>query len=204
VRYPKAFEKLATYFMRFPGTGRKTAERFVFDMLMRWDDQAIEGFSLAVKDLSNGVALCERCQTHVESLPCPLCTEKRVSERVLCVVSSSKEVYSLEATNLFKGTYFVIGSLISPLDGRGIQDRLLEILKSRLKEEGVREVILAFDSSVEGDATVSFLRDELACFPVSISKLASGVPVGAPLEFVDRGTLGRALMGRQLMSGREM
>jgi recombination protein RecR len=199
VRYPKAFEGLVTYFTRFSGIGRKTAERFVFDILNRWDKQAIDGFSKALQDLSRGVVLCAKCKTHIESLPCPLCAEQRVSEGLLCVVASSKDVYSLEETNLFHGTYFVVGSLISPLDNRGIQDVLIDDLKSRIVEEKIREVVLAFDSSVEGDATASFLKDQLSSMPVMVSRLASGVPVGAPLEFVDRGTLGRALQGRQKM-----
>jgi recombination protein RecR len=183
--------------MRFSGIGRKTAERFVFDMLMRWDEHAVSGFVRALQDLSKGVVLCPNCRTHVESLPCPLCTEQRIAQGLICVVSSSKDVYSLEETSLFKGTYFVVGSLISPLDQRGIQDSLVEALKNRAQMEKITEVILAFDSSVEGDATVAFLRDELSSLPISISRLASGVPVGAPLEFVDRGTLGRAFSGRQ-------
>lgn len=197
MRYPKAFEGLVSCFTRFSGIGRKTAERFVFDILMRWDESALDGFIKALQDLRKGFVVCPTCLTHVESLPCPLCTENRKSGRVLCVVSSSKDVYSLEETNLFKGTYFVVGSLISPLDQRTIDGQHVEDLKRRVVDETIQEVILVFDSSVEGDATVSFLREALSSLPVTVSRLASGVPVGAPLEFVDRGTLGRALLGRQ-------
>jgi recombination protein RecR len=135
----------------------------------------------------------------VQELPCPFCSKERHQQKELCVVATSKDAYAIEATHLFPGTFFVLGSTLSPLDERGIEPSHLDRLKARIQKEGITEVIFAFDSSLEGDATVSYLRDELKDLQIILSRLASGVPVGASLEFIDRGTLGRAFSGRQVL-----
>jgi recombination protein RecR len=197
VRYPKAFEALVAYLRRFPGIGRRSAERYVFDMLHRWDRRALQDFAKAIVEIANNIEICERCKVHIEKQPCPFCSEDRLVTKALCIVPTSKEAYALEEAGLFEGAYFVVGSLISPLDQRGIGETIIQDLHTRITADEVEEVIFVFDSSVEGDATISFLKEELSSLPIIFSRLASGVPVGAPLEFVDRGTLGRAFAGRQ-------
>jgi len=197
MRYPPTFEKLLSCFSRFQGIGRKTAERFVFDMLARWDNEAIHEFSDALRSISSEITQCPKCNVHVQELPCPFCLENRRQKKELCIVATSKDAYAIEATRLFPGTFFVLGSMLSPLDERGVEPAHLNRLKQRIQDEEIDEVILAFDSSLEGDATVSYLRDELKSLQIKLSRLASGVPVGASLEFIDRGTLGRAFSGRQ-------
>jgi recombination protein RecR len=199
MRYPPAFERVLACFSRFQGIGRKTAERFVFDMLARWDQKAIEEFSDALRAVSSEITKCPDCHIHVQELPCPFCSKERHQQKELCVVATSKDAYAIEATHLFPGTFFVLGSTLSPLDERGIEPSHLDRLKARIQKEGITEVIFAFDSSLEGDATVSYLRDELKDLQIILSRLASGVPVGASLEFIDRGTLGRAFSGRQVL-----
>ena len=108
-------------------------------------------------------------------------------------------MYALEETGLFHGGYFVVGTLLSPIDQRGISVEIIESLKKRIEDDAIQEVIFAFDSSVEGDATVSFLHGALQPYPVLFSRLASGVPVGAVLEGIDKGTLIRAFSGRQVL-----
>ncbi len=199
MRYPPAFERVLACFSRLQGIGRKTAERFVFDMLARWDQKAIEEFSDALRAISSEITKCPNCHIHVQELPCSFCSKERCQQKELCVVATSKDAYAIEATHLFPGTFFVLGSTLSPLDERGIEPSHLERLTRRIQEEEIVEVIFAFDSSLEGDATVSYLRDELKDLQIRLSRLASGVPVGASLEFVDRGTLGRAFSGRQAL-----
>jgi recombination protein RecR len=195
VKYPLAFERLVSCFNRFQGIGRKTSERLVFDMLSRWDSEAIEEFSHALSGLRQGVMTCPECRTHIETLPCPFCSDERKNAKLLCVVASSKDVYAIDTTNLFPGTFYVLGSLLSPLDERGVDSMDMPLLKKRV-HSGIEEVIFALDSSLEGDATAAYLRNELAPLSLKMSRLATGVPVGTSLDFVDRGTLSRALSGR--------
>jgi len=192
IQYPEAFEKVLLYFSRFQGIGRKTAERLVFDMLTRWDERAVREFSESLQQLLSGIVVCPECRIHVEALPCRFCSQDRQKE--LCIVATSKDAYAIVRTGLYPGLYYVLGTTLSPLDDRGID---LEELKRRIEKHQVTEVIFAFDSSLEGDATVSFLKGELESSGVQMSRLAAGVPVGATLEFIDRGTLGRAFSGRQ-------
>ena len=195
MRYPVAFERLVSCLSRFQGIGRKTAERLVFDLLSRWSDDAIQEFAEALSLLRKGIMQCPECRTHIEVLPCPFCSLERQKAKTLCIVASSKDVYAIDTTNLFLGTFYVLGALLSPLDERGVEMMNLPLLKKRVSS-GIEEVIFALDSSLEGDTTVGFLRQELAPFPLKMSRLATGVPVGASLDFVDRGTLSRALSGR--------
>lgn len=199
MRYPAAFDRCAACFTRFAGIGRKTAERLVFDILTRWDDAAIQEFSQSLLGLRQGIMVCPRCRAHIESLPCPFCSEERVTNGALCLVTTSRDVYAIDATGQFPGTFFVLGALLSPLDNRGVEQMQLELLKQRIVNEEIHEIIFAIDSSLEGDATVGFLKEELKEFPVKLSRLAAGVPVGASLEFIDRGTLSRAFCGRQAL-----
>ena len=197
MHFPAAFARLAACFSRFQGIGRRTAERLVFDILTRWDEAAIHEFAEALHDLPKGIQVCPHCRVHIETFPCPFCASERTAAQALCIVSTSKDVYAIDATGQFPGTFFALGGLLSPLDGRGAEGMALDRLKQRIGEENVKEVIFAIDSSLEGDATVGFLRDELQPLNVSLSRIAAGVPVGASLEFVDRGTLSRAFSGRQ-------
>lgn len=199
MRYPAAFDRCVAGFSRFQGIGKKTAERLVFDILTRWDEAAVQEFAQALLALPKGIVLCPECHTHIESYPCPFCSEERRKSGALCVVATSKDVYAIDATGQFPGTFFVLGTLLSPLDSRGVERMGVERLKQRIIQEEIKETILALDSSLEGDATVSFMKEELKELPVKLSRLASGVPVGATLEFVDRGTLSRAFSGRQTL-----
>jgi recombination protein RecR len=197
MKYPQAFDRLVRCFDRFQGIGRRTSERLVFDILTRWDASAVREFAESLSHLCEGITVCPNCRCHIESLPCPFCSAERIAAGALCVVATSKEVYAIDATREFPGTFFVLGALLSPLDNRGVQQMDIDRLMERIRKENVKEVIFAVDSSLEGDATVGFLREELVPFTVKISRLAAGVPVGTSLEYVDRGTLSRAFTGRQ-------
>ncbi len=199
MRYPVAFDRCVACFSRLQGIGRKTGERLVFDILTRWDEAAVREFAQALLDLPHGIVVCPDCRVHIESLPCPFCSSERQQSGSVCIVATSKDVYAIDATGQFPGTYFVLGNLLSPLDHRGVEQMALDRLKTRIANENIQEAIFAIDSSLEGDATVGFLKEELKGLPVTLSRLAAGVPVGTPLEFVDKGTLSRAFRGRQMV-----
>jgi recombination protein RecR len=197
MRYPETFERLVSCFSKFQGIGRKTAERLVFDLVTRWEPEAVHEFAQALSDLPASITICPECRTHIEALPCPFCSDYRRFEKALCIVATSKDAYSVESMGLFNGIFYVLGGLLSPLNDNGVEGMDIEKLKNFISSNIITEVILALDSSLEGDATVSFLRNELQDLHIKISRLAAGVPVGASLELVDRGTLRRAFSGRQ-------
>jgi len=197
MKYPPAFERVVTCLSRFQGIGRKTAERLVFDILTRWDEKAIVEFSEALAGLCSGVIICPVCRVHVESHPCPFCTKERLATKQMCVVATSRDAYAIEATGVFPGCFYVLGGMLSPLDDRGVCPAVMQRLKARVCDEQITEVVFAFDSSLEGDVTASYLRDELEPLGVELSRIAAGVPVGAALEYIDKSTLSRAFKGRQ-------
>lgn len=197
MRYPGAFERVVSCFSKFQGIGRKTAERLVFDLMTRWDPEAVHEFARALDAFPESIIVCPECRTHIEAFPCPFCADHRRAEKSLCVVATSKDAYAIESTGSFHGAFYVLGGLLSPLSDRGVERFDVDILKQFITTNGMTEIILALDCSLEGDATVRFLHDELCTLGVTISRLAAGVPVGASLELVDRGTLRRALSGRQ-------
>ena len=171
----------------------------MFDLITKWDERTIHEFAQSLENLCGGVIICPTCRVHVEKIPCGFCTEERRKNRSMCIVASSKDAYAIDATGLFPGTFYVLGTLLSPLHEGNVGRFDVQLLKKRIAEDGISEVVFAFDSSLEGDVTVSFLHDQLQPFAGKISRLASGVPVGASLDFIDRGTLGQALSGRQTL-----
>ncbi|MBS0655450.1 MAG: recombination protein RecR [Verrucomicrobia bacterium] len=195
MQYPKSLERLFSIFHRLPGVGRRTAQRYAFDLLMHWDAKEIEELTAALQELKN-IGICETCGCLSETGHCLFCTDAERRSDVLCIVASPKEVFTLENTREFYGTYHVLSGLLSPLDGRGVEKLGLDRLFARLEKGTIKEVILALDSSLEGDTTSLFLKEQLHQFPVTVSRLAFGIPVGSALEYVDGGSLARALAAR--------
>ncbi len=207
IKFPPLFEKVIRSFQRFQGIGRKSAERFAFDIVSHWGKERILHFAEELKEMAENLIVCPQCNTpYVKSSEkdeCHMCSLERKKVGVMAVVASLKDLFSLESTGQFHGTYFVLGSLLSPLDGRGIDDQIIELLLSRIGDESVKEVILALDHSPEGEATALYLRQKLRehdfaskGHELHITMLATGVPVGSSFEFIDRSTLGRALSHR--------
>lgn len=195
--YPNQILTLIAYLKKLPGVGRKTAERFAF-FLLDWSDEELQKFSSQLATLKEEVAPCEVCGCLKDQDRCPFCANSQRDPSFLCLVSSPRDVYAIEETHAFKGLYHVIGGLLSPLEGRSIEHLHLEKLVKRLENHSVEEVIIAFDSTLEGDATALFLKKKLDTIGIKTTRLAFGLPMGSSLDFVDFGTLEKAFTGRRI------
>jgi len=194
-KYPPDFLKLITLLRKLPGVGLKTAERFAFQML-KWPEDQLKYLGELIASLKNKVHSCSLCGCLMED-KCFFCHSKDRDLKVLCVVSSPKDVYVIEETKTYFGLYHVLGGLLSPLEGKTIENLQIESLKKRILEHKVDELILALDSTIEGDTTALFLKKMVENSHIAVSRLALGLPMGSSLDFVDGGTLARALSGRQ-------
>ncbi len=194
-KFPQKLQTLIQYLKKLPGVGAKTAERFAFHFL-NWEDNDLEGFSKTLFELKKNIQKCEECGALKETL-CPFCSDSLRDQNTLCIVASPRDIFLLEETKSFKGIYHLLPCLLSPIDGKSAEDLNLDHLKRRIQTFGVKEVIIALDSTLEGDTTSLYLNKFVDNLCVKTSRLAFGLPVGSPLEYIDEGTLARALIGRQ-------
>jgi recombination protein RecR len=198
MKYPQAIEHLVRLFTKLPGVGRRTAERYAFDVLIRWKEAEVSEFQEVLAQVKNSITTCGQCGVFTDAAECPICLDRQRRQDLLCVVASAREVYSLENTKEYRGQYHVLQGLLSPLDGRGEEILGLAKLIRRIEENDVKEVVVALDSTLEGDATALFIKQKLEDYPVKVSRLAFGIPLGSALEYVDGGTLARAFVGRAI------
>jgi recombination protein RecR len=189
---PEPIQNLITAFQRLPGIGPKTASRLTF-FLLRGSDDLPEKLSDALRSLRFNITLADREL-------CEICADSNRDPGTLCVVEEPMDVLMLERTDAFRGRYHVLHGVLSPIEGIGPDDLRLKPLFERVKIGNVKEIILATNPSMEGDATALYIKQQLASVPVRITRLARGLPVGSDLEFADQNTLLRALAGRQEMS----
>lgn len=194
--YPKELKTLIAFLKRLPGVGSKTAERFAFELL-KWPEGDLTKISQSLDKLNQTLYSCKDCGALQDNEGCLFCFKTDRDTSTLCIVEGQREVYTIEETHLYKGLYHVIGHLISPLDDKLAEDIDIETLIKRIEKTKVQEVILAFDASLEGDATALYLKEKLQKMDLKITRLAFGIPMGSSLDYVDGGTLGRALKGRQ-------
>ncbi len=195
MRYPEALQKIIALFRKLPGVGKKTAERYAFQMIF-WKEHDLSHFAHLIHTLKNHLLTCSECGALYEGEKCPFCDSTRRDTSLLCVVASPKDLFSIESTGIYNGLYHVMQGLLSPLHDRGLSAINFDDLKKRVVKLSTREVILAFDSTVEGDATALYLKRELEKLEVRVSRLAMGMPLGSSLDFLDEGTLSRALSSR--------
>jgi recombination protein RecR len=192
-------EKLTRSLSRLPGLGRKSASRIVHSLL-KADRAYVEQLAREILDLKDKVQLCRICGTYTEDQPCALCSDPGRDRTVLCVVEQPKDVQSIESIQEYRGLYHVLMGVISPIDGVGPEKLRIASLVERVKREGIREVILATNPTVEGDTTALYLVGLLRSDSrLSVSRLALGLPVGGDLEYADRLTLARAFLGRSAL-----
>ncbi|MGB9858000.1 MAG: recombination mediator RecR [Dictyoglomaceae bacterium] len=192
------FERLIEELSKLPGVGPKTAQRLAF-YLLKQPDEFIENLANIIANLKKKVKYCSICFNLTEKDPCEICSNPEREHSVICVVAEPKDVWALERTHQYTGVYHVLGGLISPLDGVFPEDlRILE-LKKRVEKGDIEEIILATNSTTEGETTAIYIAKLLSEYPVKITRLAYGLPVGTELDFADEMTLIHALRGRQEM-----
>ncbi|XPP27623.1 MAG: recombination mediator RecR [Leucobacter sp.] len=197
--YDGIVQDLIDEFGRLPGIGPKSAQRIAFHILQT---QSFDVSRLAelLTEVRERVRFCEVCGNITEQERCSICSDPRRDASLICVVEEPKDVAAIERTRQFRGLYHVLGGAISPIDGIGPDDLSIPQLMRRLSDGEVREVILATDPNLEGEATAAYLSRLLTSIEVPVSRLASGLPVGGDLEFADEVTLSRAFEGRTRMS----
>ncbi|MEX0976351.1 MAG: recombination mediator RecR [Woeseia sp.] len=181
-----------------PGVGRKSAQRIAFHLLER-DRAGAEQLSKALSEAVTAIGHCRRCRMFSEHELCSICRDTSRDESLLCIVESPADVMAVEDATGYKGHYFILMGHLSPLDGIGPEELGLRQLEERLGEEKFREIIIATNPTVEGDATAHFLADMANRHKVPASRIAHGVPLGGELEYVDGGTLSHAFFGRRLV-----
>ena len=181
-----------------PGVGTKSAQRIAFHLLER-DREGAAAMSAALRDAVDGIGHCKRCRMFSEHELCSICSATGRDDALLCVVESPADVMAIEDATGFRGRYFVLMGHLSPLDGIGPEELGLGLLEECLAGQAVKEIIIATNPTVEGDATAHFLADMAARHDVQASRIAHGIPLGGELEYVDGGTLSHAFYGRRLV-----
>ncbi|HPE85625.1 MAG TPA: recombination mediator RecR [Chlamydiales bacterium] len=194
MKYPTDLQTLITYLRKLPGVGNKTAERYAF-ALLDWKEKDLIDISSLLGTLRTRVKACATCGCLQDHNHCPFCVGRDTN--VLCIISSPKDAYAIEDTHAYRGLYHVIETLISPLDGRTPDQLDLPKLKNRIQTHGIKEVIIALDSTLEGDATALFLKNDFDNQALNVTRLAFGMPMGSTLDYIDEGTLSLAITGRR-------
>ncbi|HVD63291.1 MAG TPA: recombination mediator RecR [Lapillicoccus sp.] len=183
---------------RLPGIGPKSAQRIAF-YLLRADPDEVTRLTTVLTQVKATIRFCERCGNVAQAELCRICADPRRDQTAICVVEEPKDVVAVERTREFRGTYHVLGGAISPMDGIGPEDLRIRELLQRLADGTVTELILATDPNIQGEATATYISRSLRGTGLTITRLASGLPVGGDLEYADEVTLGRAFEGRRPM-----
>jgi recombination protein RecR len=190
--------RLIAELSRLPGVGQRTAQRLAFHILRDSKEDAL-GLADAIREVKEKVGLCERCFNLAVGPLCRICEDERREGDVICVVEEPSDVIPIERTNEFRGRYHVLGGALSPIDGVDAEDLHIGELLTRVEGDGIREVVVATNATTTGEATALYIAEELheRAPNVAVTRLASGLPVGADLEYADEITLGKALRGRR-------
>jgi recombination protein RecR len=198
---PESIQSLIIALERLPGIGPKSASRLAF-FLLREPDEVAQDLATALASLKEKTAFCQECFNITEAgrEKCEVCESTKRDGQIICVVEEALDVLALERTGGFQGKYHVLQGVLSPIEGIGPDDLKIKQLVARMKGGEVKEVILATNPSMEGDATALYLRQQLEPLGVRVTRLARGLPVGGDLEYADQNTLLRALSGRQEMN----
>lgn len=194
--YPKPLIQLIESLKTLPGIGTRSAERFAFHLLSRTEEE-VEQVARSIAHCKKKIPLCQKCGTYTDQEDCLFCRDPNRNQSTLCIVAYPKDVFAIEQTQAFNGLYHVLGSLLSPMDGKGPETLQLPLLIARMGQFPIEEIIIAIDSTVEGDATALYLHQELNTTGVTLSRVAFGLPLGSAFEYVDPGTLASALHGRK-------
>ncbi len=195
MKYPDHLCKLIEVLKKLPGVGGKSAERFAFQML-DWAPEHLQEMSDIIKDVPKNLKQCSECGCLIGETACAFCNPMRQVNNSMCIVASPRDVFSIEETHEYHGQYHVLGALLSPLNGIGVDKLNLHKLRERIAKYHIHEVVIALDSTLEGDATALYIKQELESMQITVTRLAFGLPMGSALNYVDGGTLARAFLGR--------
>ncbi|MBN1258859.1 recombination protein RecR [Candidatus Peregrinibacteria bacterium] len=192
---PENIAKAIEEFQKLPGIGQKTAERLVFHLL-RKPEADLGQFGKAVSSLKEGIRYCDVCKNLTTEKVCGVCADSSRDPSVICVVEDPLDLIALEKANEYQGVYHVLHGVISPMEGVGPDELAIAELIDRLEKGGVKEVIIALNPSMEGEATAAYLMKYIKPLNIKVTRIARGIPVGGDLEYADSQTLKRALLGR--------
>jgi len=195
---PIILDRLIALFSKLPGIGKKSASRMVYHILEN-DNAYARTLADALASLHDTIRRCGICGGFTETDPCPVCSDASRDHSLICVVERAQDLRIIEESREFHGVFHVLGGLIAPLEGIGPGDLAIGKLVSRLKSQNIKEIILALNPTVEGDTTALYLQKMLKEFPVEVTRLASGLPVGGDIEYTDRLTISRSFRGRVRM-----
>ena len=195
MQIPVALERLVYEFSRFPGVGRKTAQRLAFNIL-RYSNQETQNLADALIQVKEQIHYCSVCSGFTDIDPCAICSHVGREHEQICVVEQPNNIFPIEKSGVFKGVYHVLMGAISPLDGIGPEQLNIKILRKRVEESAIKEMIIATNPTVKGEATALFLQQEFSSEITTITRLACGIPAGGDLEYVDDVTLMEAFSGR--------
>ena len=193
--YPVAIEKLIEEFAKLPGIGQKTAQRLALHVLNLPEDEVKE-FASALVKARGTIKYCSVCGNFTDQDPCSICSNPNRDKSVICVLEQPKDVMTMEKVKEYNGLYHILHGNLSPMQGRGPQDIRIRELVARMKED-VKEVIIATNPNIEGEATAMYIAKILKPLDVKVTRIAAGVPVGGDLEYADEVTLSKALEGRK-------
>lgn len=196
MQFPTPLQQLVTQLKRLPGVGDRTAERYAFSLL-EWEQSDLLSLGQLVNEIKNKLPICNDCGCFLHESSCRFCSSPRRNRERLCVLASPKDAYVMEATGEYDGLYHVLGGVMSPMRDRGPESLRIQPLIQRLEALSTKEVILALDSTLEGDATSLYIKQLLEGLDIEVSRLAFGLPIGSSLDYVDGGTLARAFSGRR-------
>ncbi|WP_077616788.1 recombination mediator RecR [Caenibacillus caldisaponilyticus] len=196
MHYPEPIAKLIDSFMKLPGIGPKTATRLAFYVVEMKDDDVLE-FGRALVNAKRQLTYCSECQNITDRDPCYICNDSSRDRSTICVVQDPKDVVAMEKMKEYRGLYHVLHGALSPVDGIGPEDIKVTELIQRLKNEEIKEVILATDPTIEGEATAMYLSRLIKPSGIKTSRIAHGLPMGGDLEYADEVTLSKAIEGRR-------
>jgi len=194
--YPRILDNLIVGLMKFPGIGRRSAERIAFYLVKASKEEASK-LCEAITKLKEGISLCRVCNNLSETEVCPICSDSRRDQSVICIVEEPKDLLALEKTGIFHGLYHVLMGTIAPLEGKGPDDIKIRELLTRINNRGIKEVIIATDSDTEGEITALYLTKVLKPMGIKITRIGFGIPIGGSLEYADSSTLTHALEARR-------
>jgi recombination protein RecR len=187
---PQALIQLIDHLRKLPGVGSKTAEKYAFDLL-NWPSDELSNFSSSLSTLKEKVEFCENCHCLIDT-KCAFCENPRRNQNIICIIEKPLDIFNFEKTQSFDGVYHALGGLLNPLSFKSEHKLNIDSLLKRITQD-TTEVIIALDATLEGEATTLLLKDKLKKDNLVVTRLAYGIPIGSPLNYVDGGTLSRAL-----------